>query len=77
MLAAPLGLVQAQAPSSMRIAGNFSSNTKHVDAIEKPFFIALPKLVDVPLNVNYNPMDVVGVQAADALRTCARARSTS
>jgi TRAP-type C4-dicarboxylate transport system substrate-binding protein len=67
-LAAPLGLVHAQAPNAMRVAGNFSSNTKHVDAIEKPFFIALPKLIDVPLNVNYNPMDVVNVQAADALR---------
>jgi TRAP-type C4-dicarboxylate transport system substrate-binding protein len=67
-LVAPLGVVDAQAPNSMRIAGNFSSNTKHVDSIEKPFFIALPKLVDVPLTVNYNPMDVVGVQAADALR---------
>lgn len=67
-LAAPLGLVHAQAPNAMRVAGNFSSNTKHVDAIEKPFFIALPKLIGVPLNVNYNPMDVVNVQAADALR---------
>jgi TRAP-type C4-dicarboxylate transport system substrate-binding protein len=62
------GLAHAQAPNSMRVAGNFSSNTKHVDAIEKPFFIALPKLTDVPLNVNYNPMDVLNVQAADALR---------
>ncbi len=67
-LAAPLALVHAQAPNAMRVAGNFSSNTKHVDAIEKPFFIALPKLIGVPLNVNYNPMDVVNVQAADALR---------
>jgi len=67
-LAAPLGLAHAQAPTTMRVAGNFSSNTKHVDAIEKPFFIALPKLTDIPLNVNYNPMDVVNVQAADALR---------
>ena len=61
-------LAHAQAPSAMRVAGNFSSNTKHVDTIEKPFFVALPKLVDVPLIVNYNPMDVVNVQAADALR---------
>ena len=60
--------VQAQAPSGMRIAGNFSSNSKHVEGIEKPFFIALPKLTGVNLAVNYNPMDVVGVQAADALR---------
>jgi TRAP-type C4-dicarboxylate transport system substrate-binding protein len=67
-LAVPLGLAHAQTPNSMRVAGNFSSNTKHVDAIEKPFFIALPTLTDIPLNVNYNPMDVVNVQAADALR---------
>jgi TRAP-type C4-dicarboxylate transport system substrate-binding protein len=55
-------------PATMRIAGNFSSNNKHVDGIEKPFFIALPKLTGIPLNINYNPMDVLGVQAADALR---------
>jgi TRAP-type C4-dicarboxylate transport system substrate-binding protein len=58
----------AQSPTTMRVAGNFSSNTKHVDSIEKPFFTALPKLTDIPLAINYNPMDVVNVQAADALR---------
>jgi TRAP-type C4-dicarboxylate transport system substrate-binding protein len=66
--AAPFALAQAQSPTTMRVAGNFSSNTKHVDSIEKPFFIALPKLTDINFNVNYNPMDVVNVQAADALR---------
>lgn len=65
-LAAPAA--RADDPTSMRIAGNFSSNTKHVDEIEKPFFIALPKLMGSNIQVNYNPMDVVGVQAADALR---------
>ena len=59
---------QAADPTTMRIAGNFSSNNKHVDGIEKPFFVALPKLAGIPLNINYNPMDVLGVQAADALR---------
>ena len=59
---------QAADPTTMRIAGNFSSNSKHVDSIEKPFFVALPKLMGLPINVNYNPMDVLGVQAADALR---------
>lgn len=70
-LAATLALpfaAQAADPSAMRIAGNFSSNTKHVDEIEKPFFIALPRLMGAPMNINYNPMDVVNVQAADALR---------
>ena len=55
-------------PTGMRIAGNFSSNSKHVDDIERPFFTALPKLMGYPININYNPMDVVNVQAADALR---------
>ena len=68
--AAALAIPAAPAadPTAMRIAGNFSSNTKHVDEIEKPFFTALPKLMGAPINVNYNPMDVVNVQAADALR---------
>jgi TRAP-type C4-dicarboxylate transport system substrate-binding protein len=68
LAAGTLAPAQAQNPTTMRVAGNFSSNTKHVDSIEKPFFVALPKLTDIPFNVNYNPMDVVNVQAADALR---------
>ncbi|MEP6655688.1 MAG: TRAP transporter substrate-binding protein [Betaproteobacteria bacterium] len=57
-----------QSPTAMRIAGNFSSNTKHVDSIEKPFFTGLPKVMGAPIAINYNAMDVVNVQAADALR---------
>jgi len=67
MLALSHGAI-AQNPTTMRIAGNFSSNTKHVDTIEKPFFTSLPKSLDLPLTINYNAMDVVNVQAADALR---------
>lgn len=55
-------------PTSMRIAGNFSSNTKHIDQIERPFFTNLPKILGAPMTINYNAMDTVGVQAADALR---------
>lgn len=66
-LALPLA-AWAQNPAAMRIAGNFSSNTKHVDLIEKPFFVGLPKNTGLALNINYNPMDVLNVQAADALR---------
>ena len=62
------GLCHAAEPTSMRIAGNFSSNTKHVDHIERPFFANLSTTLGRPLAVNYNPMDAVGVQAADALR---------
>ena len=64
----PPAAAQAQNPATMRIAGNFSSNTKHVDLIEKPFFLQLPKTTGIALNINYNPMDVLNVQAADALR---------
>ena len=41
-LAALAGSSFAQTPSTMRVAGNFSSNKNHVDAIERPFFTALP-----------------------------------
>jgi TRAP-type C4-dicarboxylate transport system substrate-binding protein len=62
------GVANAADPTTMRIAGNFSSTGKQVDSIERPFFTALPKLAGGQLSVNYNPMDVLGVQAADALR---------
>jgi TRAP-type C4-dicarboxylate transport system substrate-binding protein len=68
VLAALAGSSFAQTPSTMRVAGNFSSNKNHVDAIERPFFTALPGALGAPMTVNYNPMDVVNVQAADALR---------
>jgi TRAP-type C4-dicarboxylate transport system substrate-binding protein len=67
MLPVATGTLAAD-PASMRIAGNFSSNSKHVDTIEKPFFQQLPKALGAAVNVNYNPMDTIGVQAADALR---------
>ena len=66
-LALPMALMAAE-PTSMRIAGNFSSNTKHIDQIERPFFTNLPKILGAPMTINYNAMDTVGVQAADALR---------
>jgi TRAP-type C4-dicarboxylate transport system substrate-binding protein len=55
-------------PTSMRIAGNFSSNRKHVEGVEKPFFDGIGKATGLTLGANYNPMDALGVQAADALR---------
>jgi TRAP-type C4-dicarboxylate transport system substrate-binding protein len=55
-------------PSTMRAVGNFSANRKHVDGIERPFFEALGKNTAIKTQVSYNPMDAVGVQAADALR---------
>jgi len=57
----------ALAQNSLRVAGNFSQNTKHV-GIERSFFDALGDRSGVAISMNYNPMDVVGVQATDAFR---------
>jgi len=57
----------AAAQETLRIAGNFSQNTKQV-SIEQAFFDSLGENAGVALEVNYNPMDVVGVKAPDALR---------
>ena len=45
--------------AELKVAGNFTKNVKHV-AIEKAYFESI--------NANYNPMDVIGIKAPDALR---------
>jgi TRAP-type C4-dicarboxylate transport system substrate-binding protein len=67
LLAATVAPAAAQ-QIPLRVAGNFSQNTKHVDGIERPFFTGLAAATGIGVAVNYNPMDVLGVQAADALR---------
>ena len=57
----------AAAETPLRVAGNFSQNTKHV-SVERDFFEGLGEKSGVPIAMNFNPMDVVGVQATDALR---------
>lgn len=57
----------ALAETPLRVAGNFSQNQKHV-GIESAFFSELGASSGVPIAMNYNPMDVVGVQASDAFR---------
>ncbi len=57
----------AHAAQNLRVAGNFSQNVKHV-SVEQAFFDDLAGRSGVAVNVNYNPMDVVGVRAPDALR---------
>ena len=57
----------ALAESQLRVAGNFSQNQKHI-AIEQGFFDGLGERSGVDVVSNYNPMDVVGVKAPDALR---------
>ncbi|MBE0454910.1 MAG: TRAP transporter substrate-binding protein [Roseovarius sp.] len=62
-----LAASSALAQTPLRVAGNFSQNQKHV-AIESAFFDNLAEASGVPISMNYNPMDVVGVQASDAFR---------
>lgn len=57
----------ASAQTTLRVAGNFSQNQKHI-AIEQAFFENLGKDTGLDLAMQYNPMDVVGVKAPDALR---------
>lgn len=52
---------------ALRVAGNFSQNQKHI-AIEQARFDGLSEATGIDIAVNYNPMDVVGVKAPDALR---------
>lgn len=62
------GLTSAALAAELRVAGNFSGNKKHVDGVERPFFDGLAKETGLDLKVNYNPMDMLGIKAPDALR---------
>lgn len=53
---------------TMRVAGNYSTNARHSEGIERPFFTGLPKTTGIDMDVKFNPMDVVNVKADDALR---------
>lgn len=64
---APKAFAQTD-PPTMRVAGNFSSNRAHVEGIERPFFSQLAPKLGMRTNITFNPMDQLGVQAADALR---------
>lgn len=66
-LAGSTGLALA-ADFTMRVAGNFSSNVRHSEGIERPFFTGLPKTTGIDMEVKFNPMDVVNVKPDDALR---------
>ena len=56
-----------QAPIPLRAVGHFSQNTKQIE-IEKAFYAALPAETGMNLAITFNPMDQIGLQAADALR---------
>ena len=64
---APLAASAQTAPIPLRAVGHFSSNTQQV-AIERAFYESLPRVTGLPLQISFNPMDQIGLQAADALR---------
>lgn len=66
-LSAPAPAAAQPAPIQLRITGHFSQNDRHVQ-IERAFYNGLSAETGIPLQITYNPMDQVGVQAADALR---------
>ena len=67
-LAAGVAGTASAADITMRVAGNFSSNVRHSEGIERPFFTGLPATTGLSMDVKFNPMDVVNVKADDALR---------
>jgi TRAP-type C4-dicarboxylate transport system substrate-binding protein len=65
---APPPAAQAQpAPLPLRAVGHFSQNTKQIE-IERAFYGSLPQASGLNLAITFNPMDQIGLQAADALR---------
>jgi len=56
-----------QAPIPLRAVGHFSQNTKQIE-IERAFYARLPAETGMNLQITFNPMDQIGLQAADALR---------
>jgi TRAP-type C4-dicarboxylate transport system substrate-binding protein len=57
-----------QQPIKLRVAGNLLATGLIQKNKEQPFFENLAKHTGLPLEVDYKPMDVVGVKDADGLR---------
>ena len=67
-LALPHTAMAQADPPTMRVVGNFSANRAHVEGIERPFFAQLAQAAGIRTNVTFNPLDQLGIQAADSLR---------
>ena len=59
---------QAQEPLKLRVAGNLLATGLIQQKKEQPFFENLAKTTGLPLDVDYKPMDVVGIKDAEGLR---------
>jgi TRAP-type transport system periplasmic protein len=58
----------AQEPIKLRVAGNLLATGLIQQNKEQPFFENLAKTSGLPLEVDYKPMDVVGIKDAEGLR---------
>jgi TRAP-type transport system periplasmic protein len=58
----------AQEPIKIRAAGNLLATGLIQQNKEQPFFENLAKTTGLPLEVDYKPMDVVGIKDAEGLR---------
>lgn len=64
-----LGTAQAQtAPIKLRVAGNLVAGGLIQQHKEQPFFENFAKNTGLPVEMDYRPMDVVGVKDSDGLR---------
>lgn len=61
------GATAAQAETAIRATGLVSTHKFHTK-MEKEFYEALPGKTGIPLAINFNPLDVVGVDMQDTLR---------
>ena len=59
---------EAQEPLKLRVAGNLLATGLIQQKKEQPFFENLAKATGLPLEVDYKPMDVVGIKDAEGLR---------
>lgn len=69
ILAAAIGLtaLPALAETSLRATGLVSTHKFHT-ALEQEFYATLSEKTGIPLAINFNPLDVVGVDMQDTLR---------
>jgi TRAP-type C4-dicarboxylate transport system substrate-binding protein len=68
LAAGALALPAAAQPVKLRVAGNLVAGGLIQQHKEQPFFENLAKATGLPIEVDYKPMDVLGVKDTDGLR---------
>jgi TRAP-type C4-dicarboxylate transport system substrate-binding protein len=62
------GSTYAAEPVKLRVAGNLLATGLIQQKKEEPFFESLAKTTGLPIEVDYKPMDVIGIKDAEGLR---------